>query len=223
MKQAMLLCAGRGSRLAPLTDTTPKPLLQIGAEIPLLRHLRRFAAAGVQRVVINLHHLGEQIRAQVGDGSAYGVEVCYSPEAQLLGSAGGIRWAMAQGLLSEPFALANGDVVCDYEVAHLPPPPPQGCHLLLVANPPAHPRGDFSLCDGKLTLPAAQTYTYAGIGTYDPALFADLPAGAPGEMLPLLHQAIDAECATAEVHRGIWHDIGTPDALAAARAQFNAG
>ena len=221
MKQAMILCAGRGSRLAPLTDAVPKPLIPVGAQPPLLRHIRNFAAAGVRELVINLHHLGDTIRAVAGDGSAHGVEIRYSPEAQLLGSAGGIRWAMEQGLLTAPFALANGDVVCDVDFANLPPPLAHGCHLLLTQNPPAHPQGDFSINGGKLALPAdgSVTHTYTGIGTYDPAMFAELPAGKPHEMLPLLQKAIAANRATAEVHRGVWHDIGTLAALEEARRE----
>lgn len=223
MKQAMLLAAGRGRRLAPLTDSTPKPLLQVGGEAVLLRHLRHLAAAGYSRVAINLHHLGEQIRQAVGDGSAFGLEVRYSPEAQLLGTAGGIRQALACGHLREaPFALVNGDVVCDYDLSHLAPPPAGGCHLLLVDTPPAKARGDFFLRDGALAAAndAADALTYAGIGSYHPALFAGIAAGCAHDMLPLLLQAIQRGCASGAHHRGDWHDIGTPAALAAARRQL---
>lgn len=223
MKQAMILAAGRGSRLAPLTDTVPKPLLPVGDDLPLLRHLRRLAAAGVTQVAINLHHLGGQIRAAVGDGGRFGVAVRYSPEEQLLGSAGGIRMAIERGLLTAPFILLNGDVVCDYDLSQLASPPPRGCRLLLVPPPPAKTRGDFSIggssdnSGDNLLPPAEDAFTYAGMGSYDPALFSALAAGQAHDMLPLLQQAIAAGTARAEVYRGRWHDIGTPNSLAQAR------
>ncbi|MCH9705848.1 MAG: nucleotidyltransferase family protein [Proteobacteria bacterium] len=222
IQTVMLLAAGRGSRLAPLTDSIPKPLICVGGEPLIIRHIRRFAAAGICQVVINLHHLGEQIEHAVGDGSAFGVQVHYSHEEQLLAAAGGIRLAIARGLLTAPFALANGDIICDYDVNRLHHVPQHGAHLICVSNPPAKPVGDFSLLatprGTQLQLPTQKTYTYAGIGVYHPDLFNQLTAGEAHELLPLLKQAILNHCASGEYYPGRWHDIGTPAALAQAQA-----
>ena len=221
MKQAMLLAAGRGERLAPLTDRTPKPLLDVAGTSPLLRHVRRFAAAGYERLVVNVHHLGEQIQAALGNGSAFGIEIVYSPEPQLLNVAGGIRLAIERGLLTQPFAVANGDIVSLYDIQHLQLKPAECCRLVLVDNPPEKKAGDFSLDEGRLLSPGAVSYTYAGIGCYTPEMFAALPPSEPQALLPLLQEMIAAGCAGGEYYSGAWFDIGSRSRLVAARRYFS--
>ena len=215
--QAMILAAGRGKRLRSLTDKTPKPLIPVGSIVPIVRHVRRLAQAGFAPLVINLCYLGEQIREALGDGRAFGTIIHYSPESTLLGAAGGIRWAMESGLLEDVFAVVNADIVCDYDYNRFHFAPPSGAHLVLVRTPPQKSAGDFSLADGKLCPPANDALTYAGMGVYRASLFADLQAGGAHKLLPVLNQAIANDCATGEYYGGVWHDIGTPDALAAAR------
>ncbi|MDM5148092.1 nucleotidyltransferase family protein [Candidatus Persebacteraceae bacterium Df01] len=221
ISQAMLLAAGRGIRLRPLTDTIPKPLLEVGGDSLISRHLCRIQAAGIIDITINVSHLGDKICQSLGDGSDFGVRLRYSVEEEPLETAGGIKLALARGLLAadDPFLCVNTDIICDYDFAHLPRlPADKCCHLILVDNPPAHPRGDFSLEKSNLLLPpAVNTYTYSGIGVYHPVLFSGLEIGKPEAMLPLLKVAIAKRLADGEIYGGLWHDTGTPESLAAAR------
>lgn len=217
----MILAAGRGARLHPLTRCIPKPLLQVHGEVLIERQIRQLCAAGTTHIVINLHHLGEMIAQQLGDGRRWGVRIVYSHEDTLLGSVGGIAQAVHRGLLTAPFVLANADIYSDYPYASLSAvlesatPDSAAAHLILIPNPSYHPHGDFSItAAGKLALPQPpQTYTYAGIGVYHPDAFATYPAGQPADFLPFIHRAITAGTATARVYRGSHADLGTPARL----------
>lgn len=219
--KAMILAAGRGTRLAPLTDTLPKPLVEIGGETLIERHLRRLAAAGYREVVINLAHLGHMIAARLGDGSAYGLRIAWSHEPDgPLETGGGIARALPL-LGTAPFLVVNADVWTDCPFA----PPRLGAglraSLVLVANPAHHPRGDFTPQDGHAARLASNTHTYAGIGVYDPAVFAGA-ADTHFPLAPLLFALAARDELGCTVHEGRWFDIGTLERLAAARAAVGA-
>ncbi len=213
----MILAAGRGERMRPLTDHTPKPLLPVGGR-PLIEHwLLRLRAAGYRDLVINLHHLGGQIAARLGDGARFGLRIRYSREAVLLDTAGGIRHALP--LLGDaPFLVVNGDVWCDHPLTAPPLTEDKWARLVLVDNPPHHRQGDFTCRGGRLREPpppGAPRLTFAGIGWYRPALFAPLADGEPAPLAPLLRRAAAAGRVACEHYRGTWHDVGTPQRLAA--------
>ena len=232
--KAMILAAGRGERMRPLTDHTPKPLLPIGGKPLIVWHLERLRRAGFQEVVINHAHLGHQIEAALSDGRQWDLKIQYSPEPSgALETAGGIRHALP--LLGDaPFLVINGDIWCDWplekaatlsnEWRHLAPP---RAHLVLVSNPPQHPAGDFLLREQRVCnpLPTGEagdepdTLTFSGIGLYTPALFADLPDNTPAKLAPLLRQLADRQHLTGEHHAGVWADIGTPERLAEINAR----
>lgn len=220
--KAMILAAGRGDRLRPLTDETPKPLLDVGGEPLVVRHLRRLADAGWREVVINLGWLGEQIPAALGDGSALGVRIRYSREGwPALETGGGIRQALPL-LEPGPFLVVNGDVWCDVDLGALALPEDSLAHLVMVPNPAHHPAGDFRL-DGTRLHPLedarGEALTYSGIGLFRPALFErELPGRFP--LAPLLRRAIDAAAATGQRHAGQWDDVGTPERLDALRRRL---
>ncbi|MGE0486719.1 MAG: N-acetylmuramate alpha-1-phosphate uridylyltransferase MurU [Gammaproteobacteria bacterium] len=213
--KAMILAAGRGERLLPLTATRPKPLLEVGGETLIERHLRRLVASGCSDVVINLSHLGEQIEARLGDGSRYGARIVYSFEPGVpLETAGGIIAALPL-LGTAPFVVVNADVWTDFDFATLPPTPALA-HLVLVPNPAHHPRGDFGLADAIVTRGADNPCTYAGIGVYHPAMFAALPPGRR-PLAPLLFAAVARGTLSGTRYDGRWFDIGTAERLATAR------
>jgi len=223
---ALILAAGRGERMRPLTDTCPKPLLQAGG-LPLIGwHLRRLAGAGFRDVVINHAWLGEQIERTLGDGSDWGVSIRYSPEAQALETAGGIATALPLLELKDetPFWLLAGDVFMpDFEFAAA-----DGArfaaskalaHIYLVPNPEHNPRGDFGLSAGGMALnQAPQQLTYSTVGLYRPALFAGTPAGHKAALAPLLRTAMQSGRVSAALYSGAWTDVGTPERLAALNA-----
>ena len=216
----MILAAGRGERMGPLTATRPKPLVEIDGESLLARLLRRLAAAGIREAVINLSYRGDQIRAAVDDGSRYGLRISYSPEPEPpLGTAGGIIQALPQ-LGREPFLLVNADVFCDFDVAKLTLGPGRG-RLVLVPNPAHHPRGDYGVDGDGLLVDAEPRLTYSGISLLDPALFDGL---APGRrpLSGVFLKAIGERALTGVVHAGLWLDVGTPERLAAAAAALRA-
>jgi len=226
--KAMILAAGRGERLRPLTDRMPKALAEAGGKTLIAWQLGRLAAAGFREVVINLAWLGERIEAHLGNGSAFGVSVAYSREPQPLESAGGI--ACARVLLgSAPFALVNADVYCDFNLAALRARALEGdlAHLVLAPNPPHHAAGDFTLEAGKAGNAPAPRYTYTGIALVDPALVAPVRAGDKAQLAPLLRAAADAGRLSGELHRGLWRDAGTAERLAELdallRARMKAG
>lgn len=213
--RAMILAAGRGERLRPLTDHCPKPLIRIGNETLIERHIRRLCEAGFVDIVINLWHLGDMIKNYLGNGDRWQARLHYSPEPQLLGTVGGIAHAVHNGLLTEPFALVNGDVWSDYPFAELHNKTQHPAHLILTPNPSFHPKGDFSMSeDGQLRRPdSQQTYTYAGIGVYHPNRFLSYPAATPADFLPFIHTAIDERAAHASLYHGTHQDSGTPPRL----------
>ncbi|MEF8721647.1 nucleotidyltransferase family protein [Candidatus Accumulibacter phosphatis] len=219
--KAMILAAGRGERLRPLTDSTPKPLLMAGGKALIVWHLQGLARAGWREVVINHAHLGEQIEAALGDGSDFGLRIAYSPEpVGALETAGGIATALPL-LGEEAFLVVNGDIWCDWDFAQArriaSAVDQRRAHLLLVDNPAHHPGGDFCLdgedlrtavgtCDGALT--------YAGIGVFWPDFFASVAAGVKMKLRPLLDAGIAAGTVTGQRHEGRWVDVGTSERLA---------
>lgn len=222
---AMILAAGRGERLRPLTDHTPKPLLEVGGKPLIEHHLERLAEAGIQRVVINTAHLGQRIREHLGNGARWGVTIEYSVEGQraeeALETAGGIQHALDR--LSQRFLLINGDVLSDIDYRALAERDlPADCrfHLVLVDNPTHHPQGDFALDEtGRLLADKDRALTYSGIGLFDRALFDDLPPG-PRALGPLLREQIAQGHGCGEHHRGDWLDVGTKERLAEARRRM---
>ncbi len=212
--KAMILAAGKGERMRPLTLHTPKPLLPVAGKALIEYHIEALARAGFTELVINHAWLGEQLETALGDGSRYGVSICYSPEGQPLETGGGIFNALP--LLGDgPFVLVNGDVWTDYDFALLPRQLKADAHLVLVENPPHHPQGDFALVDGWVQAQGASLLTYGGIAVLRPQLFAGCTAGA-FPLAPLLRKAMDDGRVTGEQHAGHWLDVGTVERLAQA-------
>ena len=210
--KAMILAAGRGERMRPLTDHIPKPLLKVGGKSLIVWHLERLAKAGFKEVVINHAHLGEQIEQVLGDGSVWGLNVQYSPETSALETAGGI--ANALPLLGDaPFLVVNGDVFTEIDFGALQLVSPNLAHLVMVDNPPQHPDGDFVVDSGKVTNQGNHKLTFSGIGIYHPALFVDVERGQAAKLAPLLRSAMIKGLVTGEHYQGVWHDIGTPERL----------
>ncbi len=210
----MILAAGRGERMRPLTDTTPKPLLAVGGRPLIEWHLQALAEAGFRDVVINHAWLGAQIEQRLGNGERFGLRIRYSPEpAGALETAGGIVNALP--LLGDgPFAVINGDIWTDYPLAQLPRSLGEDlAHLVLVDNPPHHPQGDFALQGGRVVADAEPRLTFSGIGVYAPQLFAGLEPGVR-PLAPLLRAAMAERRVGGEHYRGRWFDIGTPERLA---------
>lgn len=217
--KAMLLAAGRGERLRPLTDELPKPLLTVGDRSLIEHHIARLAAAGFHDLVINTAHLGALLVKRLGDGRSFGVRIYYSPEPPgALDTGGGIAHAWPL-LGSGPCVVVSADVFTDYDFRSLPEQPDGLAHLVLVDNPPHHPEGDFCLHGDRvgLALPEAKTLTYSGIGVLRRELFSECTA-IKFALGPLLRHAATQGQITAEHHRGLWLDVGTPERLAAARA-----
>jgi MurNAc alpha-1-phosphate uridylyltransferase len=211
---AMILAAGRGERMRPLTDSIPKPLLRVRGQPLIERHVLGLARAGASRIVINLAWLGSQIREYLGDGSRYGVLISYSEEAAgALGTAGGIVRALPH-LRPGPFAVVNGDIFTDYPFERLSLGGRSDAHLVLAPNPPHHPDGDFGIEQG-LALPAAPGhYTFTGIAVYREEFFAGCEDGVR-PLKPLLLRSMAAGRCSAELYRGLWEDVGAPDRLRA--------
>ncbi len=224
----MILAAGRGERMRPLTDTLPKPLLRVGGKALIEYHLENLARAGFREIVINHAHLGYLIEAALGSGERYGVSIRYSREPVALETAGGI--AQALPLLvpepgsyggNQPFLTVNADIYCEFDFRSLQcvltqmqtHPRDFLAHLVLVENPQHHPEGDFTLSSGTVVPAGADSHTFSGIGAYQPALFKDVRRGTSARLAPLLRQAIEAGKVSGEIHRGIWADVGTPQRL----------
>ncbi|MFQ5761228.1 MAG: N-acetylmuramate alpha-1-phosphate uridylyltransferase MurU [Acidiferrobacterales bacterium] len=208
--RVMILAAGRGVRMRPLTDRIPKPLLTISGE-PLIVHLiRRLAKAGFNDIVINHAHLGEQIVDRLGDGKAFGVQIRYSPESpQALETGGGIYNALPL-LGEEPFVVVNGDIWTDFRFERLPARPTGLAHLVLVSNPPHRVDGDFALVDGRVSGDGDSKLTFSGIGVYAAELFRDCEPG-PFPLAPLLRAAAAQGLVTGEHYAGEWVDVGTEE------------
>ena len=225
----MILAAGRGERMRPLTDHTPKPLLPVAGKPLIVWHLERLAAAGLRDVVINHAHLGGQIEAALGDGARWGLSIRYSPEpAGALESAGGIANALPLLGTDAAFLVINGDIHCDWDVARAANAllPKYLAHLVLVANPQHHSQGDFCLNGGEVGPDiaaaggAVQACTFSGIGVYRPSIFADIPRGKPAKLAPLLRKLMAAGQISGEFHSGRWVDVGTPQRLAELDAEL---
>ncbi|HMA11869.1 MAG TPA: nucleotidyltransferase family protein [Steroidobacteraceae bacterium] len=224
MPTAMILAAGRGERMRPLTDHTPKPLLAVGGKPLIVWHIERLRAAGFTRIVINHAHLGQKIEDALGNGAALGVAIEYSREGSALETAGGIATALPL-IDADVFPVVNGDIYCDYDFSRLAEPLARlaaghdQAHLVLVDNPPHHPNGDFVLDAGRVAaLPLAAhpaRLTFSGVGVYHRALFAHTAAGEKAPLAPLLRLAIEAGRVSGEHFAGRWVDVGTPARLTA--------
>lgn len=216
--RAMILAAGRGERLRPLTDTVPKALVEVGGKPLIVHTIERLRAAGIRQLVINLAWLGGRIRETLGDGAAFGVTIRYSDEGDVaLETAGGIVNALP--LLGDaPFWVVNADVLCDYPFERAVLGANDLAHLVLVDNPAYRTGGDFSLAAGRLRPIDGKGYTFAGIGLYHPEFFeGEKPQRQP--LLPLLQRWVAVDHISAEHYRGYWHDVGTLKRLAAAQQQ----
>jgi MurNAc alpha-1-phosphate uridylyltransferase len=219
--KVMILAAGRGERLRPLTESIPKPLVEVAGQTLLGRHLERLARAGFTQAVINVSHLAEKIIARFGDGAPSGLRIEWSREAEPLETAGGI--AQARALLGpDPFLLVNADIWCDYDFFKLRDAAPGKnlSHLVLVPNPSQHPAGDFSLANGIVGNRPAPRYTYAGIAVISPRLVAGIEAGRKAQLAPLWRAAAESGEVSGELYEGHWSDVGTPERLSALRTQM---
>ncbi len=211
--KAMILAAGRGERMRPLTDHTPKPLLEVHGKPLIAWHIEKLSSLGFKEIIINIAYLGYKIPETLGDGSKWDVKLTYSDEQKegVLESAGGILKALPL-LGDKTFLVVNGDIWCDYEFDanfelkdHL-------AHLILVPNPQHNLEGDFGLQDGRIYNNSEKRYTFSGIGYYSPKLFQNLPYG-KSALAPLLRDAIKKEKVSGYLHTKMWHDIGTPQRL----------
>jgi len=214
--RAIIIAAGRGVRLRPLTDTTPKPLLDVNGQSLIKYHLEKLGQAGFREVVINLAHLGDMIRDTLGDGSSWGLNIHYSQEPPgALDTGGGIQQALP--LLGEAaFAVINGDVFSDYPLARLRAVKCSYAHLILVPNPVHNPDGDFALQGGHVTQDEEPHHTFSGISVYNPRFFENVGSGRYS-VVPMLRAAMASQQVTGEIYKGVWHDIGTLDRLEALR------
>jgi len=224
---ALIFAAGKGERMRPLTERTPKPLLRAGGKPLIVWHIEKLAALGVRDIVINTSWLGEQFKPALGDGSRWNLRLHYSYEGREPLETGGGMLNAFDILGASPFMAVNGDIWTDFDFANLPREPAQLAHLVLVDNPPQHPRGDFSLDEaGRLHSDREPRLTFSGIGVYRAALLDDwrtVIGDAPGadqlpprfKIAPLLFAAMDRGLIHGEHHRGRWTDVGTPERLAA--------
>lgn len=219
--KAMILAAGRGERMRPLTDAIPKPLLRVGEWRLIEYHLHSLARSDIREVVINVAHLAEQVRAALGDGQRYGVRITYSDEEpHALETGGGIHKALPL-LGADPFLVVNGDLWTDYPLEPRELAERELAHLVLVDNPPHHPEGDFHLQGNRVLNTGRPRLTFAGIGYYRPELFADCRPGA-FPLAPLLRAASDDGRVTGEHLRGEWIDVGAPERLGELRRRLEA-
>jgi|SRR5687768_488176 MurNAc alpha-1-phosphate uridylyltransferase len=222
----MILAAGRGERMRPLTDTLPKPLLRVGGKSLIEYHMQNLARAGFRDIVINHAHLGQMIEAALGNGERFGVRIHYSPEPAALETAGGIAQALpilkaGDGGERQPFLTVNADIYCSMDFSSLLPvlrrmrdnPDSALAHLVLVDNPAHHPDGDFALESGRVTVTAKEMLTFSGIGIYQPELFQDIVPGTVAKLAPLLKEAIAREKVSGQRYSGLWVDVGTPERL----------
>lgn len=219
--RAMILAAGRGERLRPLTDTVPKPLLPVGGK-PLVNWLlERLAAAGIEDVVVNTAHLGEQLESALGDGRRWGLRIAYSREPLALETAGGIAHALP--LLGDaPFLVVSGDIHTGFDFAALArvaariaaDPSRHAAHFVLVDNPPWHSGGDMALVEGRVRR-VGPMLTYGNIGVFHPSLFRDVVSGTRLPLFPWAYRVVDEDRVSGEHFRGLWENVGTAEQLAA--------
>ena len=224
--KAMILAAGRGERMRPLTDTTPKPLLTVGGKSLIVWSIERLKQAGVVDLVVNVSHLAEQIERTLEHGANLGVRIAYSREQEALETAGGIAWALPL-LDDRPFLVVNSDVYTDYDFTRLSERAQslsvnRPAHLVLVDNPDHHLQGDFGLRDGTITAGGARL-TFSGIGAYHPSLFAGIARGKKSSLAAQLAAPITKGCVSGEHFHGAWSDVGTPLRLAELDARLRAG
>lgn len=219
----MILAAGHGTRMRPLTDHTPKPLLDVAGKPLIVWHLEKLKQAGFRDIVINIAWLGEQIPAALGDGTAFGVNIEYSDEQNegALETAGGIVKALDL-FDNQPFLVISGDIWCNYDLSASIALENNLAHLILVDNPPHHPKGDFALSEGQLSQQGDSKYTFSGIGYYQPDLFIPLRDKIKKGKIPkqqpigaLLRTTMDEGLVSGEYFTGDWRDIGTPERLRA--------
>ena len=213
--KAMILAAGRGERMRPLTDHTPKPLLEVHGKALIVWHIEKLASLGFNEIVINIAHLGYKIPEALGDGSKWKVSLIYSDEQDsgALESAGGIIKALPF-FGKETFLVVNGDIFCDYDFDPSFDLGSDLAHLVLVPNPEHNPNGDFALKKSRILNDGDEKFTFSGIGYYSPKLFDGLKAE-KNALAPLLRKAIEKEKVSGSLHSGRWHDIGTPQRLKA--------
>ena len=211
--KAMILAAGRGERMRPLTDTTPKPLLMVRGKPLIQWHIERLRDAGFDELVVNVSWLKEQLLAFLGDGSRFGVRLLVSQEPPgALETAGGIVHALP--MLGDRFLVVNGDVFTDIDFSKLDNRPARGllAHLVLVPNPLHHPSGDFGLADGLVQDASLERFTFSGVGAYSRELFENVGSGVR-KLAPLLRDAMARSQVSGEVHVGSWSDVGTVERL----------
>lgn len=212
--KAMILAAGLGARMRPLTNYTPKPLLLVGRKPLIEWHIEKLVAAGIREIVINIAHLGWQIPETLGNGERWNIQIRYSDEQRegALETAGGIIKALPL-LGKQPFLVVNGDIWCDFDFNNLTLKPNDLAQLVLVPNPPHHPEGDFALIDDRVCNQGTPPlYTFSGIGLYSPMLFANLPQG-KRPLAPLLRSSMMQRRIGGQLYTGDWRDIGTPERL----------
>ena len=230
-----MLAAGRGERMRPLSDATPKPLVRLAGKPLIVYHLERLAAAGVRYVVINTAYLADQFPALLGDGTRFGLRIRYSYEGETpLETGGGMLHALSLLGADDPFIAASADLFTDFDFGHLPAQPAGLAHLVMVDNPPYHREGDFALRQGQLHADAVPRLTFGNIGVYRPALLANWREVAPSlpvaggvppifRLAPLLRRAMRSGQISGEHFTGRWHNIGTPDDLASIERSLAAG
>ncbi|SMN15103.1 Glucose-1-phosphate thymidylyltransferase [uncultured Candidatus Thioglobus sp.] len=221
--RAMILAAGRGERMMPLTKNTPKPLIKVGNQTLIEYSINVLKKAGIIDIVINIAYLGEQIKTYLGDGTKFGINISYSDESQnTLETAGGIIKALPL-LGNEPFIVINSDVICDYDLSQLALPINSLAHLVLINNPAHNSKGDFSIANNQqITLLDCNNFTFSGIGIYHPDLFkSHLDTQQKLALYPLLKEAMDNNQLTGEHYQGIWHDVGTPERLEIVNSENN--
>ena len=214
----MILAAGRGARMRPLTDTLPKPLLKVDGKALIEYHIQALKDAGIKDIIINTSWLGELIPEYLGDGAYWGVNLSYSYETTALETAGGIRKAL-DFFENEPFVVVNGDVWTDFDFSLLNKPKALA-HLVLVPNPEQHPNGDFGLDNGSVLADTDTQYTFSGIGVYHPKIFSDLELASPEALAPILIELMQSQKVTGQLYQGQWRDIGTPERLETLNKEF---
>lgn len=217
--RGMILAAGRGSRMGELTKKTPKPLLRVGKHCLIEYALQRFKQANIFEIVINVSYLAEQIKAALGNGERYGLNIVYSEEPTPLEAGGGLVTALPL-LGDEPFICSSADVITDFPVAKLPALTTSRAHLMLVDNPHFLPSGDFGLQNGIIDLHTKPTLTFGGIAVYDPVIFKEFSTGKMIRWAEIMMPLIQKHQISGEKYRGIWYNIGTPEDLAEANAAF---
>ncbi|GAA4358301.1 N-acetylmuramate alpha-1-phosphate uridylyltransferase MurU [Kangiella marina] len=218
--KAMILAAGRGQRMRPLTDRHPKPLLKVDGRALIEWHIEALKEAGIKEILINTSWLGEQIPEYLGDGAYWGVKLTYSHEPQALETAGGIRKAI-DFFENEPFIVVNGDVWTEFSYDKLLKQPSKSAHIVLVDNPEHNTKGDFLLRDdGLVVAEGNDCKTFSGIGVYHPDVFKEVPLDEPAPLAPLLRELMVEAEVTGELYQGRWHDIGTPERLEALNLSF---